>query len=260
MVAGRTLQAGGLRLVLLVTVVRWRCAAAGDGTSQENVLLLVGIIAFIVFASIIYVAVSCGYYHCVLRPHQKCSSSECSGTTARSEQSPTAKDSGELRIEGIDEVPVALESYSQGGNLKLPADGGSLDDTHPKDLAEAAREASDEYVAREHSHGLGPADLDLPEGLTPTGVEIGPVAEVADTARNLRQRPQAPGFLKLPPVSPSQDINSIVSEAPPVSRCCSVLDWCSATSSQGLPAAGPVAGPPGAPRAPCSIPKGRLCL
>lgn len=255
MIEGRALQPSGLRFGLLVVVLQVPCAVA-KGSSDANVILFAGVMSFIFLISAIYVAVSCGYYHLVFRAAQRledtvpadaeeevCGWSD-RGSSASSQEETTKRIPSTL--EGAD-AAVKMDSSSKSLDLMASGKVGSLDDGH----------LGDPVV------GLDPADLDFPEGLAPAGVEIDPGSPDAAGPAALRQRPpvQSAGFMNL---SNSQEV-TILTEGPgPAPRCCTVFDWCSTGSprleSQGVPPASPMAGPPGSPRAPASVPKGRLRL
>jgi len=271
MLEGRALQPTGVYFGLLVVVLRVPCAAA-KGSSDANVILFVGVMSFIFLISAIYVAVSCGYYHLVIRAAQRLEDTvpadaeeEGCGWSNRGSSS-SLQDEMTKRIpstiEGAD-AAVKIDSPSKSLDLMASGKVGSLDDGHLGDPVAAAQDLSVSCDRCAHEHGLDPADLDFPEGLAPAGVEIDPGSPDGAVSAALRQRPpaQSAGFMNL---SNSQEV-TILTEGPgPVPRCCTVFDWCSTGSprleSQGVPPASPMAGPPGSPRAPASVPKGRLRL
>jgi len=248
--AGRHLLPGRLRFFSLFTLVRIQCADA-KGSSEQNVILFIGIVSFIVFASALYVAVTCGYYHIILR-HQRENAVTVEAATVTVPQSP---------VGGIDKL------VREAANNGAPEAVGKAKNL---ECSKEPTKASKDFSAScsddcSHPHGLGLADVELPEVLAPAGSEIAPVFQGASPARPLRPRPPAPGcqaagFLKM---SGSRDLDSVIAEVQglqDVPRCCTVWDWCSTSSPQGLPPAGAAAGPPTAPRAPNSMPKGRLRL
>lgn len=258
MCAGRVKRCHGLRLVLLVTVVHIPAADAKSG-SQENVILIVAVISFIFLTSLAYFTVSCGYYYCVYKNQI------------------TGKESGSREDIVHPNLSVSVSSYgvsvldgNDGPDKTVMGDRTLHDNSHPelqdarlqKGLSRQEKREEGKAPLRE---GLGPSDLD-PEVLhQPVHVEVidygtsraDSGAESAPPMPQLRPR-QPPGYAK----STSPNLESVLGEAQDPTRCCTVWDMCSSgwSPSEGLPPASAIPGPPSEPRAPLTIPRGRLQL
>lgn len=258
MLAGRIKRSSGLRLVLLVAVIRIQAADAKAG-KDENVILIVAVVGFIFLTSLAYFTVSCGYYHCVYKAQLSGAESAAKEEMIHPNLSVSASSSSAHGAETNDGPEKTVI-----GERSLPVDTSNMD-TIP--LSQLPHEGGCDEC-RVHDKGLGPSDLDLPEVLhQPVGAELVPSAETGESrgdsgAENAPPMPRPrPGYTKSKSSSNPQ-LESVLNEAQDKSGCCTVWDMCSPGWSQaeGLPPAGAMAGPPSAPRAPASMPKGRLRL
>jgi hypothetical protein len=267
MCAGRGKRCRGLRLILLVAVVRIQAAEATTG-SDKNVVLIIAVVGFIFLTSLVYVTVSCGYYHCVYKTQlvgKEAAAKEDIIHPTVSATSSSERGATPYSSEGAERPEKSVENR----NRSLPVGKSEVEHLPANDLLQ--QEGCDEHSA--HERGLGPSDLDLPEVLHPEGAGTALEPDVAD---NLETRTDS-GAENVPPIaqirrpppgiayakssSSLQLENTHLNEAQDI-RCCTVFDMCSPSWSlgEGLPPATAMAGPPSAPRAPAAMPRGRLQL
>lgn len=263
-------RSGGLRLVLLVTVVRIQTAEAQANT-QQDVILIVAVVSFIFLTSLAYFTVTCAYYHCVYK-------SQLSGCGAGKDKSAeddlthpnisvSASSSSQHGVEPSGQDGLDVLQKTVIGERTLPVDTSQVDPVAPSHLPHEG--SCDECC--HHERGLGPSDLDLPEVLQqPVGAELASCADTGESRGDsgAENAPPMPQIRPRPPPGYSKSLSNpqletMLNEAQdPMSGCCTVWDMCSPgwSLAEGLPPASAVAGPPSAPRAPTSMPKGRLRL
>jgi hypothetical protein len=237
---GRIQRPLGHRLVLLVAVVHIQCVFGEDG--RANVVLVVGIAGVIFLMSLTYFTVNIVYYHCV---HKKQCTIETNGKVDDVSCVQSAKPQGgePARLDNrADNVPEVI------GERNLVAD------TSQADIQESARPPQ----------GLNCECVSIiPEAGGIGEFSVGASADAAHTRPRPLQHPLKSGCISK--TLSNREVDSMLSEAQaPISRCCAVWDWCSPgwTAEGGLPpaVAAPAAGPPRAPQAPTSMPRGRLRL